>query len=350
MSFYNLGMKAIVISSQGTPVAPNVNIVHDWPDPDPAPGEVVVKTEAMALNHLDLWVGRGLPGFDFTYPRISGSDGAGTVSAVGAGVDESWIGTRVALNARKPAHDPVRPDFDPAPPDTFMIGEHIHGTMGEFFVAPAENLVSIGDVAATDAAAFSLSHLTAWRMMTSRAQVRPGQWVLITGIGGGVALAALGIAKHLGCKVIVTSRHQWKLDKAKELGADHGVLDEGEDWSRTVRGLTGKRGVDVCIDSIGKVVHVSCIKSLARGGAFVTCGCTTGPNPPTDLARIFWNQLSILGSTMGDMDEFRAIMALLRSGAIRPVIDSVYDFADAREAYARIESGDHFGKIVIRAE
>ena len=341
-------MKAVVIAKQGTPVSPNVQVVDDWPDPTAASSEVLVKTEASALNHLDLWIGRGLPGLDFEYPRITGSDGCGTIEAVGAGVDESWIGKRIALNAAVPQPDAPLPGVDASSGDIRMIGEHDPGTMAEKFVAPVANVACVGDVEATDAAAYALTHLTAWRMLMTRAGLRCGQSVLITGIGGGVALACLNIAKHLGCKTIVTSRHQSKLDQAANLGADHGILDTGEDWSREVRQITSKQGADICADSIGKAVHLSCIKSLARGGVFVTCGCTTGPDATTDLARMFWNQCSIMGSTMGDMDEFRQAISLLNSGAIKPVVDSVHDANDAAKAYERLESGDHFGKVVIR--
>jgi NADPH:quinone reductase-like Zn-dependent oxidoreductase len=341
-------MKAAVISRQGAPVAANIQIVNEWPDPVAGPGEVVVRTQAAALNHLDLWVGQGMPGIELKYPRISGSDGAGVIESVGEGVEKSWIGRRVALNAAMPVPEAAHPDRNPAPPDIRVIGEHVNGCMAEKFVAPITNLLDIGDGDPTEAAAYALSHLTAWRMMWSRARVQPGQWVLITGIGGGVALAALSIARHLGCQTVITSRHQSKLDRALKLGADHAVLEAGQDWSRDVRGATGKRGVDVCIDSVGKAVHLSCIKSLARGGTFVTCGNTSGPDAVTDLARVFWNQLSIMGSTMGDMNEFRQVMSLFRSGAIKPVIDSVFDADDAAKAYARLESAEQFGKIVVR--
>jgi NADPH:quinone reductase-like Zn-dependent oxidoreductase len=163
-----------------------------------------------------------------------------------------------------------------------------------------------------------------------------------------VALACLAIARHFGCITIVTSRHQGKLDRAMTLGAEHAVFDAGTDWSKEVRGLTGKRGVDVVADSVGKAVHLACIKSLARGGTLVTCGNTSGADAVTDLARIFWNQLSILGSTMGDMREFREVVSLLRSGALKPVIDQVYAPAEASKAYARLESAEQFGKIVIK--
>lgn len=341
-------MRALTITKQASPVAANITLADDWPDPRPGPGEIVVKTEAAALNHLDLWVGRGLPGIDLDYPRISGSDGCGIVEQVGEGVDPSWVGNRIVLNAACSQPEPAHPSVQPAKPDIRMIGEHDHGTMAEKFICPVQNVVDVSDVDPVEAAAFALTHLTAWRMMWTRARVQPGQWVLITGIGGGVALAALNIARHFGCRTIVTSRHQWKLDKASELGAAHAVLDKGEDWSREVRGLTGKRGVDICIDSVGKAIHTSCIKALARGGTFVTCGVTSGFDPATDLARTFWNQLSILGSTMGDMDEFRQIVSLLRSGAIKPVIDSTFSAKDGQKAYERLESGEQFGKIVVR--
>ena len=336
-------MKAALITCEGTPVANNVKFVDDWADISAESNCVVVKTEASALNHLDLWVGEGMPGLGLTYPRISGSDGCGIVSEVGDGVDSSWVGKRVLLNAAVTSDN----NANHTSQEISMIGEHVNGTNAEYFSAPASNVVDIGDVDPIDAAAFGLTHLTAWRMLTSCARLQEKQTVLITGIGGGVALAALNICKHFGCRTIVTSRHQQKLDSALELGASDYVLDEGEDWSRTIRSLTDKEGVHVCIDSVGGQLHQPIIKSLARGGTLVTCGCTAGGNPTTDLTRIFWNQLSIMGSTMGTMDEFAAVTQLLRDG-MKPVIDSVYEAADAPQAIARLESSEQFGKIVLR--
>lgn len=341
-------MKAVTIARQGSPVAPNIEVASDIVDPSPGRGEVLVRTEASALNHLDLWVGRGLPGLKTSFPFVGGSDGCGVVESVGEGVDASWVGHRVVLNAARWVRDPLLPGVLPADGALTMIGEHEPGTHRALFVAPVQNIVDVGETDPVEAAAFGLSHLTAWGMLVTRAGLRPGQWVLITGIGGGVALAALNIAKWMGCPVVVTSRHQWKLDRAMELGADHGVLDEGEDWSRTVRGITGKRGVDVCADSIGTAVHASCIKSLARRGTFVTCGSTTQGDAVTDLTRIFWNELSVLGSSMGDMPEFRSVLALLMQGAMVPMIDSIWDVDEATSAWERLESGEQFGKIVLR--
>ena len=341
-------MRAAVITKQAAPVAPNVEVVDDWPEPTAGPGQIVIRTEASAMNHLDLYVGRGVPGLDLTYPRVAGSDGCGTVESVGEGVDEAWVGRRVVLNAAQPQGEAAHPDLDPRPGLIRMIGEHDPGTLREKFSAPVANVLDVAAVDPVEAAAFALTHLTAWRMLVTRAGLRAGRTVLITGIGGGVALALLNICKHFGCTTIVTSRHQRKLEKALELGADHGMLDSGDDWSKEVRRLTNKRGVDICADSVGKTLHQSCIKSLARGGVFVTCGCTTGPDATTDLARLFWNQLTILGSTMGDMSEFRQVVALLKRGALRPVIDSVHDAQDAAEAFRRLESGEQFGKVVVR--
>jgi NADPH:quinone reductase-like Zn-dependent oxidoreductase len=340
-------MKAIVVQQRGNPVSPNVALVTDRPKPQPQSGEVLVRTEASALNSLDLWVGRGLPGLETQYPFSSGSDGAGRVEEVGAGVDRAWIGRRILLNAAVIQDAPAHPDRFASGEDIRMIGEHSPGTMGEFFCAPAKNVLDIGDTDPIQAAAFGLTHLTAWRMLMSRAQLRAGMTILVTGIGGGVAVALLNIAKHFGCTVIVTSRHQWKLDRARELGAVHGILDDGSDWSKTVRALTGKRGVDIVADSIGKAVHSQCVKSLVRGGVFVTCGATTGGDATTDLARMFWNQLTFMGSTMGDMDEFRAVTTFLRSGEMLPIVDSIQKPQFAKIAYERLESGEQFGKILI---
>jgi NADPH:quinone reductase-like Zn-dependent oxidoreductase len=342
-------MRAAIITQQGEPVARNVRLVDDHPDPTPGAGDVVVRTLAAALNHLDLWVGRGVPGLKLTYPRISGSDACGIVESAGEQVDPDWVGKTVVVNAAVPLPQPNHPDVAPVAPDIRMVGEHDQGCMAERFVIPADNVLHIRNGAdAIEAAAFGLTHLTAWRMLVTQAGLVPGYSVLITGIGGGVALAALNICRHFGCRTIVTSRHQDKLGRALELGADHAVLDEGEDWSPQVRAFTHKRGVDVCVDSIGRAVHESCIKSLAHGGTFVTCGCTSGPVAETNLARMFWLQQRIVGSTMGDMHEFRKVVSIFETGKMRPVIDSVHDAADVADAYARLESGEQFGKVVVQ--
>jgi NADPH:quinone reductase-like Zn-dependent oxidoreductase len=346
-------MRAIVLTKQGSPVASNVRFTTDWPEPpSPGRGEVRIRTLASAFNQMDLWVGRGVPGLSLDYPRISGCDACGSVEAVGEGVDPGWLGKRVIVNAatRVPARvSPGDPPASTLAPEYRLIGEHANGMHVEKFVAPASNLAVVGDGAdPVAAAAFGLCGLTAWSMIVSKGQLHSGQSVLVTGIGGGVATSALAIAKHFGCAVIVTSRHQWKLDKAKGLGADAGVLDGGQDWAKEVRTLTNKRGVDIAVDSSGKATHLNCIKSLARGGAYLTPGCTSGPDAVTDLARIFWNQLRILGSTMGSNEEFQEVTSLFRAGKLKPAVDHVFEVKDAGKAYERLEAGEQFGKIVLK--
>ena len=345
-------MRALVLTKQGKPVAGNVELRTDWPDPGPpGPGQVRVRTLASAFNHMDLWVGGGLPGATLEFPRISGADACGVVEAVGEGVDGAWVGRRVLVNAAIASPASPRPGDPPdstLAPAYHLMGETLEGMHREAFCCPVANIAEVGEVDAVEAAAFGLTFLTAWSMMVTKGQLRAGQLVLITGIGGGVATAALAIARHWGCRTIVTSRHQWKLDRARDLGADEGVLDSGEDWSRQVRGLTGKRGVDMAVDSVGKATHLACLKSLARGGAYVTCGSTTGPDATTDLARIFWNQLRVLGSTMGSAAEFGEVVALLRAGRLKPVVDREFTPEEGAGAYARLEGGEQFGKVAIR--
>lgn len=345
-------MRAAVCTKQGSPVAPNIEFVTDWPGPgEPGAGQVQFRCLATAFNQMDLWVGRGVPGLKLEYPRVSGCDACGVVEKVGPGVDASWVGKRVVYNAA--IEIPEAPVAGEAPRSTLspryeLIGEHHNGAMCERVNVPVDNLAVIAeDRDAAEAAAFGLCSLTAYSMMVTKGGLRAGQAVLITGIGGGVATCALAIARHLGCPVAVTSRHQWKLDRAQELGASLGVLDQGQDWSREVRAWTNKRGVDMAVDSSGKATHLNCIKSLGRGGAYVTPGATSGADATTDLARIFWNQLRVLGSTMGSNAEFKEVTALFNAGAIRPVVDKVFPAADAREAYARLEAGEQFGKIVL---
>ena len=346
-------MRAAAIVAQGSPVTPNISARADAAEPGaPGPGELQIETIASALNHMDIWVGIGIPGVEPVFPRVTGCDACGTVTHVGAGVDPAWQGRRVIINAAvaKPErHHPNSPPNSTLAPDYELIGEHHDGTHRERFNAPVANVAMLPDhVDAVDAAAFGLVHLTAYSMMVTKARLRPGQTVLITGIGGGVALAALSICRWMGCPAVVTSRHQWKIDRARELGAAHGILDEGQDWSKEIRTLTQKRGVDMAVDSIGKPTHLNCIKSLARGGAFVTPGNTGGPRVETDQARMFWNQLRLFGSTMGSTDELRELVALLGAGHLSPVIDQAFSWNDAPKAWERLEGQEQFGKIVLR--
>lgn len=347
-------MNAVVITAQTADPANPASVVKfatDWPEPAaPGPGHVVVRTLCSSLNHLDLWVAKGVPGLKLTYPRISGSDACGIVETLGAGIDPSWLGKKVLLNAAVVV--PPNPKPFAAPecdlPDISMIGEHTSGANCAKFIAPIVNLQALRDeIDPVNAAAFGLSFLTAYSMLVTKAHLRAGQWVLIPGIGGGVANATLQICNHWGARAVVTSRHQWKLDAAAKLGAHAGILDTGEDWSRAARQVTGRPGFDIAADSTGKATHLKCIKALARGGTYVTPGCTSGPDATTDLARVFWNQLRILGSTMGTNQEFASLAALFNAGKLAPVVDKVFPAKDAAAAFARLASGEQMGKIVI---
>ena len=346
-------MEAIVIREQAPrgPVTPQVAVVDDWPEPGPPDDhELLVLCEASALNHMDLWVGMGIPGVDIEYPHVGGVDGCGIVEAAGDAVDPGWVGRRVVHNAavevsRRPR--PGDPTARGSVTDVELIGEHSHGTHRRLYRIPAANAVDVGDADPVAAAAFGLTGLTAYSKMITKGRLRPGQIVLITGIGGGVATAALALARWMGCTTVVTSRHTWKLERAKELGADHIVLDEGEDWSREVRSLTGKRGVDMVVDTVGGPLLTPSLRTLVPGGAFVTAGATAGPKAELELARVFWKQLRVLGSTMGSNDEFREVMALFRAGLVEPVVDRVFPVARATEAWQRLEDADQMGKLVI---
>jgi NADPH:quinone reductase-like Zn-dependent oxidoreductase len=346
-------MRAVLITRQAPkgPVAPNVEYVEDWADSgQPGPGELRVRALATALNHMDLWTGMGIPGVEISYPHIGGVDGCGLVESVGAGVDKSWIGRRVVHNAAVEIRGPARPgDPDAAElaPEYWLIGEHSHGTHREFWRVPAANAVDVGDADPRQAAAIGLTALTAWSMMVTKGDLRPGQYVLITGIGGGVATAALAIARWRGCRIAVSSRSEAKLAGARELGAEFTIVDEGQDWSRELRAWTNKRGVDMVVDTIGGHVLKPALRALARGGAFITAGTTAGPKAELELNRVFWNQLRVLGSTMGTNEEFREVMALFRAGEIVPEIDCVLPADRAREAWARLEAQEQMGKIVL---
>ena len=346
-------MRAVLIAEQAPegPVAPHVRHVEDWADPGaPGPGELRVKTLASALNRMDIWTGMGIPGVDLDYPHVGGVDGCGVVDAVGEGVDPAWTGRRVVHNAAIRLQRPASPEGvsdATLAPEYHLIGEHSHGTHREFYHVPAANAVDVGDADPAAAAAFGLTALTAWSMMITKGRLRCGQRVLITGIGGGVATSALAIARWCACPVAVTSRDPQKLDRARELGAGLAIHDEGQDWSREVRAWTGKRGVDMVVDTTAGHLMRPALRSLARGGAFVTAGASAGPKAEIEVTRLFWNQLRLLGSTMGSNDEFREVMALFVAGHLSPEVDSVIPAVRARQAWERLESQRQMGKIVL---
>jgi NADPH:quinone reductase-like Zn-dependent oxidoreductase len=317
-----------------------------------APDDVLIRVRAAAINHLDLFLTEGVKGITVSFPHIVGTDGAGVVEAVGSAVETVAPGDRVAVNPGISCGscDACRAGEEPFCRDFQILGEHRPGTAAEFVVVPERNVARIADhMPWTVAAAFPLSTLTAWRMLTTRAQLRAGETVLIWGIGGGVSLAALQIAVHLGARVVATSSSERKLAKALELGAEatfNHTEYSTDEVAREVRKLTGA-GVDVVVDSVGEKTWDASLKALRPGGRLVTCGATSGPHVSLDIRRLFWFQWTLLGSTMGSRREFEEVMAMGNAGALWPVIDSVVPLEQGRSAYERMARGEQLGKLVL---
>jgi len=329
---------------------PEVLEFGELPDPAPGPGAVRVRIRAAALNHLDIFVRNGLPGVVAALPHVMGSDGAGVIDAAGPGVRTAKPGDEVVLNPGIHCGDCefCRSGEHSLCASFRILGEHLPGTFAQYVIVPEANAFpKPPGLSWEEAAAFPLTFLTAWRMLVTKARVRPGETLLIVGIGGGVAVAALQIATLLGMKAYVTSGNPEKLARAKSLGAAAGIDHANSDFSREIRKLTGRRGVDVVLDSVGKATWRQSIASAARGGRLLTCGATTGPDPQTDLARIFWNQLTVFGSTMGTLGEFAAMRKIFEEGKVRPVVDSVRPLERVREAMDALEAKRQFGKIVL---
>ena len=311
-------------------------VLEEAPDPSPGPGEVLIRLRASALNHLDVWIRKGLP--SVPKPRILGADGAGVVEALGDGVSGFEPGQRVVIN----------PGVEAADGAIHVIGEHGDGTNAELIAVPATNIYPIPDgLSFEDAAAFPLVFETAYRMLVTRAALREGEWVLLWGIGGGVSTAGLAIARAFGAKTIVTSSSDAKLERARELGADAVVNHATGDVKAAVREATGGRGADVVVDSVGEATWRTSLDVAARDGRIAVCGATSGPNPPAALHRVWWKQLTILGSTMGTKADFEGAYDLVASGRALPVVDEVVPLAEIRAAHARLEAGEQLGKIVL---
>lgn len=326
--------------------------IADLPKPTlPDARHVLVRIRAAALNHLDLWTLEGLPGLSLKFPHILGGDGAGEVEAVGADVRDIRPGDRVLINPGLSCGvcEYCTAGDQPLCVNYRLLGEHVPGTMAEYVAVPAGNVAKVPrpDVSWPEAAAFTLVTLTAWRMMTSRAQVQAGETVLIWGIGGGVSLAALKIAKLAGARAIVTSSSDEKLAKAKALGADIGLNHRNVDVAKEVRALTARKGVDVIVENVGEATWETSLRALGRGGRVVTCGGTSGHRLMTDVRRLFWYQWTIMGSTMGSDSEFREIVRQLGEGQLRPTVDSVFPLQKASDGFRRLESGQQFGKVVV---
>jgi NADPH:quinone reductase-like Zn-dependent oxidoreductase len=313
---------------------------------------VLVRVRAAALNRLDLFVVGGLPGLPSEFPHILGSDGAGVVEQAAAHTGFQ-PGDRVLINPGvscghcaycEAGEQPLCVEFG-------VLGEHRPGTFAEFVVVPAGNLVPVPEgMRWPEAAAFPLATLTAWRMLITRARLEPGETVLIWGIGSGVSLAGLRIAKLTGARAIVTSASARKLERARALGADVTLNHTTQDIAREVRSLTGKRGVEVVLDSVGEATWERSLRCLGRGGRLVTCGATTGPFCVTDVRKLFWYQWTILGSTMGTHEEFRTITAHAAQGRLWPEVDRVFPLAEAPAALRYLAESGQLGKVVLEVD
>lgn len=343
-------MKAALIREHG---GPEVIRVEEVPTPQPGPGEVLVRVKAAALNHLDLWVRRGLPGGHFPLPNVGGGDVSGELVACGPGV---------SFSEEMPEASPVmviptlscglcercQQGADPLCPQFGVLGETRWGGLAEFLVVPRTNVVAKPpNLSFEQAAAVPLTFLTAWHMLVGRARVQFGETVLVQAAGSGVSTAAIQIAKHLGATVITTASRREKLEAATRLGADHVVDYRQQDIVAEVRELTHGRGVDVVVEHVGGETFERSTRCLGWGGRLVTCGATTGHKVNLNLRHLFFKGQSILGSTMGSKAEFHELMKPLAAGKLRAVIDRVIGLDAVGEAHRALEHREVFGKVVV---
>jgi NADPH:quinone reductase-like Zn-dependent oxidoreductase len=322
-------MKAIRIHEDG---GPDVLRYEDAPDPVPGKGQVLIDLRAASLNHLDVWVRKGLP--SVPKPRILGADGAGVVVS-GDGFEP---GDRVVIN----------PGLDHGDGTITVVGEHMDGTHAERIALPREQVYPLpAGLDFETAAAFPLVFETAHRMLVTKAQLREGEWVFVWGIGSGVSTACLAIAKALGAHVVTTSSSADKLERARELGADAALNHETDDVVAAVKEVSGG-GAHIVVDHVGEATWQRSLAAARADGRVCVCGATSGPNPPAQLHRIWWKQLTVHGSTMGMRTDFEAVYELVTSGRVVPVIDHVFSLRDAAQAHERLEAGEQLGKIVLR--
>lgn len=346
-------MRGLTISAHGG--LDQLEYRTDLPKPEPKAGEIRVRVKAVGLNHLDLFVLGGIPKLKITPPWVLGADAAGVVEAIGdiggGQASDIKVGDTVIINPGLSDHTC---EFCQQGEHSLcvkfgMLGEHFPGTLAEYITIPARNARTISkDKPIESAGAFTLSTLTAWRMVITRARVKKGDNVLIWGIGGGVALAALEIVRRIGAIAWVTSHSDEKLALARGLGAEHVINYTNTDVGKEIRARTGKRGVDVVFDTVGEATWSQSLGALGKRGRLVTCGATSGPIVQTDIRRLFWNQWDIMGSTMGNEREFDAVAAEFAAGRLTPLVDSVFEISQARKAFERLQSGQQFGKVVVR--
>jgi NADPH:quinone reductase-like Zn-dependent oxidoreductase len=341
-------MKAIVFSAHG---GPDVLKLTDAPEPTIRPNEVLVRVRACALNHLDLWVRRGIPGVPIPLPHIPGSDIAGEIAQIGADVTTVRIGQKVVLApgvtcgkcaACISGQDNRCRQFT-------NLGYMIDGGYAEFVRAPEVNCMPYPEnLTFEEVASIPLVFQTAWHMLIARAELQPGEDVLVLGAGSGVGSAAIQIAKCLGARVIAIASSEEKLQKAKELGADHLINHKTQKIREEVRRITNKRGVDVVFEHVGTATWDESLASLAAGGRLITCGATTGYDAKVDLRFLFSRQLSLFGSYMGTKSELQTVMKLVATGKLKPVVDRIFPLAEAAAAHAYLEASSQFGKVVLK--
>ncbi|MBI4540778.1 MAG: zinc-binding dehydrogenase [Gemmatimonadetes bacterium] len=339
-------MRAAVFSDHG---GPEVVRVAEVETPEPGPGEVRVAVRACSVNHLDLWIRRGLP-VEAPMPHIGGADIAGVVAVRGPGVEGVSVGTRVVVDPSLTCGrcEGCRRGEPGLCSEYRIIGEHTQGGFAEYAVVPAANLLPLPDsVSFEDAAAAALVFLTAWRGLVSRGAIRAGEDVLITGASGGVGTAAVQIARLAGARVFAVTSGEEKVRRVRELGAEVVYDRLVVDYSRELWRDTGKRGVDLILDSTGPATWEANIRALARGGRLVVYGATTGADATMNVRLLFWKQISIIGTSMSNRGEFETVMRLVFAGKLRPIIDRVLPLAAAREAHELLESGGVFGKLVL---
>jgi NADPH:quinone reductase-like Zn-dependent oxidoreductase len=339
-------MKAVFFNQHG---GREVLQYGDFPDPIPKPGEILVKLEAAALNHVDLFVREGLPGLEPKLPHILGSDGAGEVVGLGDDVKGWNIGDKVVINANICLEEDefTRSGQENLCNSWELLGETIRGTNAELISIPAQNvLLRPADFPAGDAAAAALVYLTAWHSLVTKGRLQTGETVLVVGASGGVNSASIQVAKYLGAKVLVVGSSQEKLDYAASLGADELIDRSKEDWSAAAYRLTDKRGVDVVVDNIGTTFPQS-MRAARKGGRILNVGRTGGSQVEIDVRYIFGKHLSLIGSTMGTNQDFAEVMQLVFSGKLQPLVDRHYPLADIAQAHDRIERGEQLGKLVL---
>jgi len=343
-------MRAALFRGHG---GPEVMEVAEVPRPGPGPDEVQLRVKAAALNHIDLWMRRGLPAMKIALPHVPGGDACGVVSGLGAGVRGVAEGDRVLVNPALTCgrcreclggRDHLCPEFR-------MLGEHTDGAMAEYAVVPAANLVKLPPGAErlsdTDLAAVPITFITVWHMLVDNARVRPGETVLVLGAGSGVGVAAIQIAKLFGARVIAAASTPRKLELARGLGADDTIDYVAEELVAAVKRLTGRRGADVVVEHTGAATFPKSVVVCARGGRIVTCGATDGYEAPLNLRHVFWRQLSILGSTMGPKACLFEVVDRLVAGQLRAVVDRVLPLGEIQAAHRALEAREAFGKIVM---